>query len=154
MASIGRSVVAHEPHADDGAWELFPHGADVGVRGTGPTKDAAFEQAAYALTAVQTDPDGVQPRAAVEISCAASDDGLLLVDWLNALVYETATRKMLFGRFSVRIDDGTLSAEAWGEPIDVVRHAPATEVKGATLTALEVGQDRDGRWHAQCVVDV
>ena len=29
--------------------ELFPHGADVGVRGIGPTRDAAFEQAALAL---------------------------------------------------------------------------------------------------------
>jgi tRNA nucleotidyltransferase (CCA-adding enzyme) len=41
-----------EPHA-----ELFPHGADVGVRGIGPTSDAAFEQAALALTSAVTDPD-------------------------------------------------------------------------------------------------
>jgi SHS2 domain-containing protein len=30
-------------------WELFAHDADVGVRGFGPTREAAFEQGAIAL---------------------------------------------------------------------------------------------------------
>ena len=29
-------------------WEHFPHVADMGVRGLGPTKEAAFEEAARA----------------------------------------------------------------------------------------------------------
>ena len=33
-------------------WEHFAHGADIGVRGIGPTKEAAFEQIALALTGV------------------------------------------------------------------------------------------------------
>jgi tRNA nucleotidyltransferase (CCA-adding enzyme) len=28
-------------------WEHFPHEADMGVRGIGPTKEAAFEGAAW-----------------------------------------------------------------------------------------------------------
>ena len=35
--------------------------------------------------------------------CEAPDDELLLVDWLNALIYEMATRHMLFGRFAVSL---------------------------------------------------
>ena len=42
-----------------------------------------------------SDPGGVAPADAVEIACEAPDDELLLVDWLNALVYEMAARKML-----------------------------------------------------------
>ncbi len=34
------------------------------------------------------------------------------------------------------------------------RHQPAVEVKGATLTALEVRRASGGGWIAQCVVDV
>jgi tRNA nucleotidyltransferase (CCA-adding enzyme) len=135
-------------------WEHFEHGADIGVRGIGPTREAAFEGAAEALTAAITDPAGVEPRARVEIAVAAPDDGLLLVDWLNALVYEMATRRMLFSRFEVRIAGHALAGAAWGEPIDVARHAPAVEVKGATYTCLDVAQGADGRWVAQCVVDV
>jgi SHS2 domain-containing protein len=136
------------------SWEHFPHQADIGVRGIGLTKEAAFEQAGLAMTAVMTDLDSVTPAQAVSIVCEAPDEELLLVDWLNALVYEMATRKMLFSRFAVHLNDHSLHATAWGEPVDVARHQPAVEVKGATYTELSVKQDRHGRWIAQCVVDV
>lgn len=135
-------------------WEHFPHQADMGVRGIGSSKEAAFEAAALALTAVVTDPKSVAPTLEVSIVAEAPDDELLLVDWLNALVYEMATRKMLFSRFAVRFNNHSLQATAWGEPIEVVRHQPAVEVKGATYTELSVKQDEQGRWMAQCVVDV
>lgn len=126
----------------------------MGVRGTGPSKEAAFEGAAMALTAVTTDLQRVTPVESVTVRCEATDDELLLVDWLNALVYEMATRKMLFSRFEVRLSGHRLEATMWGEPVDPVRHSPAVEVKGATYTSLAVMQDRQGLWTAQCVVDV
>ncbi len=135
-------------------WEHFPHEADIGVRGIGRSKDEAFEQAAMALTAVICDPHMLAAQELIEISCEAPDDELLLVDWLNALVYHMATRHLLFGRFEVHTAEHRLKAKAWGEPIDVVRHEPAVEVKGATLTDLRVRQQPDGAWIAQCVVDV
>jgi SHS2 domain-containing protein len=135
-------------------WEHFPHEADVGVRGEGATIEQAFEQAALALTAAITDPLVVIPRDMIRLSCEAPDDELLLVDWLNALVYEMATRSMLFSRFEVRLEGRRLDAKAWGEALDIGRHHPAVEVKGATYTALKVAQQPDGTWLAQCVVDV
>ena len=135
-------------------WEHFDHGADIGVRGVGPTKQAAFEQIALALTGVMTDPTTVRPQVAVEIGCEAPTDELLVVDWLNALVYEMATRHMLFAAFNVTIDGSRLQATAWGERVDAARHEPAVEVKGATYTELRVGRQDDGGWLAQCVVDV
>ncbi len=137
-----------------GSWEHFPHQADIGVRGIGPTKETAFQEAGLAMTAVITDPESVAPAQAVSIACEAPDDELLLVDWLNALVYEMATRKMLFSRFIVRITGHSLSATAWGEPVEVARHQPAVEVKGATYTELSVKENEQGQWIAQCVVDV
>jgi SHS2 domain-containing protein len=135
-------------------WQHFPHDADIGVRGVGASRERAFEQAALALTAAITDPATVNPRTEVSVQCAAPDDETLLVDWLNALVFEMARRSMLFGRFAVRLEGTSLSASAWGEPIDPARHSPAVEVKGATMTALAVRQGPDGRWLAQCVIDV
>jgi len=137
----------------EGRWEHFPHGADVGVRGHGPTRAAAFEQAALALTAAVCDPGSVLSEEAVEIDCEAADEELLLAAWLNAVVYEMAVRRMLFGRFAVAIDGLRLHGRAWGEPVDLGRHRPAVEVKGATLTELRVAQGPGG-WLAQCVIDV
>ena len=135
-------------------WEHFAHSADIGVRGVGPTKEAAFDQIAVALTATITDPALVRPDVAIEIACEAPTDELLVVDWLNALVYEMATRRMLFAVFTVSLEDSRLTGTAWGEPVDIGRHAPAVEVKGATHTALRVAQEADGTWVVECVVDV
>jgi len=135
-------------------WEHFPHAADMGVRGVGATREQAFEQAALAMTAVITDLAGVQAHTPVDIECEAPDDELLFVDWLNAIVYEMATRHMLFSRYDVRIYDRRLTARAWGEPLDTARHQPAVEVKGATYTGLQVRQQPDGQWVAECIVDV
>jgi len=134
-------------------WEHFPHDADVGVRGCGATAADAFEQAAYALTAVITHAE-VKPQVLVAVKCEAPDIELLFVEWLNAIIYEMAVRNMLFGRFAVRIDGEQLEGTLWGEPVDVERHAPACEPKGATYTALKVSKNSDGQWSAACIVDV
>jgi len=135
-------------------WEHYEHGADIGVRGFGATLPAAFEQAALALTAIVTDPGGVAASEPVDIACEAPDNELLFAEWLNALVYEMAVRRMLFSRFRVEIDGDRLTARAFGEPTSVRRHSPAVEVKGATYTTLRVAQTADGGWLAQTVVDV
>lgn len=134
-------------------WEHFEHKADIGVRGYGDTLAEAFEQAALALTAVVTDIGLVRPATTLNISCSDDGDDTLLYDWLNQLIYEMATRKMLFNQFAVNIEDGKLNATVAGEAIDRQRHQPVVEIKGATYTELAVYRQKD-QWVAQCVVDV
>lgn len=136
------------------AWSHFPHSADVGVRGIGRTLAEAFEQAGVALFAAATDLSSVGRSVVVDIQCNAPDYRLLLVDWLNALIYEASVRKAVFAHFEVHIAGHRLVGRAWGETIDQRRHLPAVEPKGATLTELKVEQAEDGTWLAQCVVDV
>ena len=140
---------AIEPHAD-----LFAHDADIGIRGIGPTRESAFEQAALALSMAVTDLGRIAAHEMVEIACEAPDGAFLLLDWLNALIYEMSTRRMVFGRFAVSIEGDRLAGRAWGERVDPLRHRPAAEPKGATLTELKVEQRGDGSWVAQTVVDV
>ena len=126
----------------------------MGIRGMGTTKSQAFEQAAVALTAVMTDPQQVAPQIEHHFSCDAPDDELLLVDWLNALIYEMACGRMVFGQFDVTIADHHLEGLARGERIDRIKHEPAVEIKGATYTELSVRHSEGNGWVAQCVVDV
>ena len=135
-------------------WEHFEHEADIGVRGVAPTIAKAFEQAALAMTAVMTDLEDVKPTVDVTIQCAAPDYEILLLEWLDNLIYEMATRKLLFSQFQVSIHDHKLTAIASGEPINIEKHHPAVEIKGATFTELKVFQQPNGLWQAQCVVDV
>jgi SHS2 domain-containing protein len=135
-------------------WEHFDHEADIGVRGFGNTPAEAFEQAALAMTAVVCDPDTIIAEQTIDVVCHGKELDVLLVDWLNALIFEMATRRMLFGQFKVEITADGLSASVAGEEVDVKKHQPAVEIKGATFTLLKVEQDPSGIWVAQTIVDV
>jgi SHS2 domain-containing protein len=134
-------------------FENFAHDADIGVRGRGATLAEALANVGRALTAVVTDPASIREVLSVEITCEARDPEELLFDWLNALVFEMATRHVLFARYEVKVDGAKLAARAFGEPVEVLRHLPAVEVKGATWTGLHVARE-GGTWVAECVVDV
>jgi Archease protein family (MTH1598/TM1083) len=83
----------------------------------------------------------------VEVAGAASSEA-------GQSLPDEAQDRVRFARFSVRIDGAQLNATLWGEPLDVARHAPACEPKGATYAALQVAAGRKGVWSAACVVDV
>lgn len=135
-------------------WEHFSHGADVGVRGFGASLDEAFEQAALALTAVVADLPTIAQVESVAVRCDAPDVELLLVAWLNAVIYEMAVRGMLFSAFRVITTGCSLAGTLVGEKADPERHELGVEAKGATVTALRVARDAQDQWVAQCVVDV
>jgi SHS2 domain-containing protein len=136
-------------------WEHFSHGADIGIRGIGATPEEAFAQAALAMTAAMTDVARVWPRDKITIESAGTDLEDLFFAFIDALVFEMSTRKMVFSQFDVRIDKGQVRARISGEPVDRQRHEPAVEVKGPTLTELRVSNDSaTSEWTAQCVVDV
>lgn len=139
--------------AGPGMWEHFHHLADVGIRGIGPTLEEAFTEGAYALSAVMCNPKKVRPLVPVRIRAEAADRELLFADWLNQILYEIDTQKMLFSRFEVKIEKDSLAGTAWGEPVDPDRHEPAVDVKAATYQMLKVIHEGDC-WIAQCVVDV
>jgi len=126
----------------------------MGVRGVGSTREEAFEGAALAMSALTTDVASVSDTETIDIRCEAPDEETLLVDWLNAIVYEMATRNMVFGSFRVSINETRLHGTARGETRQQGRHPAGVEVKGATFTELLVSERDDGTWVAQCVVDV
>jgi SHS2 domain-containing protein len=142
------------PALNESAWDHFPHGADIGVHGLGRNAAEAFEQAALATTAIVVEPSLVRLETSVDIACEATSLDDLLVEWLNAVIFEMSSRRMVFGSFAVTIDNHRLIASARGEALDPERHEPAGEPKGAAYTMLRVAPREDGTWDAQCVVDV
>lgn len=135
-------------------WQHFQHVADIGIKGCGNTIEQAFTQAAIAMTAVITEPRWVNNTTCFDVECESADLEYLFFDWLNILIYEMASRHMLFNKFTIQIHDGHLTASICGEPADNKKHQPAVEIKGATLTELQVTKDQQGTWCAQCVLDV
>ncbi|HET6201227.1 MAG TPA: archease [Planctomycetota bacterium] len=137
-----------------GSYEVFEHGADYGVRGLGPTMEAAFENAARAMFSIAVEnSSAVRPARRIPVSAVGSDAETLLVEWLNALLAAASLEGIVLGDCRARVAEGSVNGEAVGEPFDSSRHAGGTEVKGATYTLLRVAREGE-RFVAQCVVDV
>jgi len=138
-------------------FEYLDHPADAYLRGIGKTVEEAFVEAARGLFQLMVDLDRVSPTDRLEVSLREPTLELLLMAWLGRLLAETDLSGLVLARFCVELaeEDGgvRLSGQAWGEPLDPIRHGPRTEVKGVTFAGLAV-EHEDGRWIAQCVVDV
>jgi len=91
-----------EPSPERGRdFDTFPHDADVGIVGRGPTVEAAFVAAAHAMFAVMTDPTQVRPLRCVQVEFTEGDHELALVTWLNLLLAHASTEGLAFGRFEL-----------------------------------------------------
>ena len=148
--AVQLGVLDLKPPLQDLGWEHVPHDNAIGVRGYGANPEEAFEQAALALAAILTKVP-VDPKIAVTVVCEATDDELLLAEWLDAVIYEMAARRMVFGRFSVTIRGRRLYGTAWGEPVRGKRDGvPDPRV---TLSGMQIKRDPTGTWMAGCIVE-
>jgi SHS2 domain-containing protein len=134
-------------------YATFEHGADIGIRGFGRTMAEAFENTAIALYSVMVNIPAVEASEKRSVTVSAPDNELLLIEWLNALLSLSDIEHMVFSKFRVTMEGTSLAGTAWGEKLDQERHEPNVEIKGATYYMLKV-TEADGRFVAQCVVDV
>ncbi|HXV12496.1 MAG TPA: archease [Burkholderiales bacterium] len=130
----------------------FDHDADIGIIGRGATVEEAFEAAARATFALMTDIGSLRGERSVSLEFEEADVELALVRWLNLLLGLSHEEGLIFGRFWIERDGvcwrGGASGEPWRPELE-----RGVEVKGATLTMLQVRQTEAG-WEARCVVDV
>lgn len=137
----------------------FVEGAtsDLAFVAHGPTLDAVFVAAAEALLAATVEvPDSVERRERRSVRLEEPDLELLLLRFLNELVYLRDADELLLhtDRISVSLDSGArLEAELVGERIDPERHALAADVKAATVHGLRVASTPEG-WTAAATLDV
>jgi SHS2 domain-containing protein len=134
---------------------LIEHTADVGVRAWGATEEAVFEEAARGVFWLVCDPGtvGASERLAVNVESPSGEHDLLLVAWLNELLYLFETRRILFSEFRVlELAGGALRAEVAGETMGP-RHVVCGGVKAATYHALRLEHTADG-WQAEVILDV
>lgn len=137
-----------------GAWEVLEHTANVGIRAYG--KDAArlFENAAAGMLAIAFEPATVGEREQRAISATAPDREMLLVNFLDELLWLIDGEHWLPRRVAVGEILGThISATAFGEARDPTRHVMRTIIKAVTFHLLAIRQGRD-RWEAEVYFDI
>jgi SHS2 domain-containing protein len=136
-----------------GSYELIDHTADVGIRVTAASPATLFETAALALTELMTDTATIEPRLERTMELQEESLDLLLVCWLQEILYLVDTEGLVFSVFEVRIEGGKLQATLRGEPFNPEVHPRKSDVKAVTYHHLEVTTHGDG-WEARFIVDM
>lgn len=127
---------------------LVEHVGEVELALASPTEEGVFAEAAAAFRElVDGSPTGGEPFRR-EVVLRAEEPALLLVDWLNELLFLAEVERFVPEVVErIELTDG-LSATVLG-----VRGRPRHLVKGATLNGLELTCDAEG-WHGHVVLDV
>jgi SHS2 domain-containing protein len=137
----------------------FVEGAtsDLSFVARGEDLPGVFRAAAEALLAATLeDPGSVGDRLRRALSLEEPDRELLLLRFLNELVYLRDAEGLLLRphRLELGEDGGAhLDAELVGEPCDPARHVFAVEVKAVTAHGLRL-ERRGGSWTASVTLDV
>lgn len=120
-------------------FEIIEHTADIGIRAKGASLKEAFANAALGLFSIITEPEKIKGEICREVEVNGSDEGSLLVAWLNELIYLFEVEEMLFNRFDIiELSDKRLKAFIYGERIDRSRHPIKLGVKATTYHMLNI----------------
>lgn len=126
-------------------YEIFGTTADVGVESYGSTLPEAFEAQAQGMFDVMAELPLVQPKEEFKVSADGADDEMLLVDFLNELLFLFDAKRLLLKEFHVaETGGGKLKAVVKGEEIDLSRHVIKTPVKAVTYHMLKVERTQEG----------
>jgi SHS2 domain-containing protein len=138
--------------------EMLDHTADVGFELRTSTLEELFDEARRALLMVIFERPPEEGDEEGEIQLSAPDLEMLLVRWLNELIYLVQGVGFVPVGAEIRIqrrDGASLSLEARiaGAPLLLEEFGWQGEIKSATFHGLEIANDDEG-WHARVILDV
>lgn len=130
-------------------YEEIEHTADWAFRAFGSTLQELFENAAYALFALEGALDA-QSTLTRELHVEGIDREALLVNWLSELLFLQETKRETYQQFHItQLTDTILDATVHG-----AHTQPITKfIKAVTYYDLKIEQTEKG-WQATVVVDV
>jgi SHS2 domain-containing protein len=134
-------------------FELIEHTADVGIRAYGASISEAYTNTARAMFNLITDLDNIQEKTFRDVEVTAPDREILVVEWLNELIFLFDSEQLLFKRFAItKLTDTELRARCFGEKADRSRHDLKMGIKSATYHMLKVEQN--DRYQVQVLLDI
>jgi SHS2 domain-containing protein len=135
-------------------FEIIDHTADIGIIAYGSDIKQVFANAALGLFNLMADLDNLKEGTKREIELSAEDVEVLLVEWLNELIYISDVEHIIFKRFEINeLSNTKLKATCFGEKIKPGQHRLKREIKAATYHMLRINKE-DRNYKVQIIFDV
>ncbi len=135
-------------------FEIIDHTADIGIIAYGADISQLFANAALGLFNLMADLDDFNEDVQRQVEISAEDVEILLVEWLNELIYIVDVEHIVFKRFEIdKLTSNEIKARCYGEKIKPGQHELKREIKAATYHLLHISKD-DGSYKVQVIFDV
>ena len=135
-------------------FEIIDHTADIGIVAYGADIKQVFANAALGLFSLMADPDDFREGIKRDLELSAEDVVVLLVEWLNELIYIFDVEHIFFKRFEIdKLTSNQIRAKCFGEKIKPGQHKLKREVKAATYHMLQINKE-DGGYKVQIIFDI
>ena len=135
-------------------YEIIDHTADIGIKAYGSSLKDLFVNAAYGMFDIIADLDGIKPSTSIKITLDGQDPEDLLVKWLDELIYNFYTKRIIFSEFNIEsISPTSIAAEVLGKHIGDRKSRLKTEIKAATYHDLKI-KEKDNTYEVQIIFDV
>ena len=135
-------------------FEVIDHTADIGIVAYGTDIKQVFANAALGLFNLMADLDDFKEDVQRELELSAEDVEVLLVEWLNELIYIFDVEHIIFKRFEIeRLTSTQIKARCFGEKIKPGQHKLKREIKAATYHMLRISKE-DGGYKVQVIFDI
>ena len=119
-------------------YERLEHTADAMVRCFGSTLEECFENAAYALSDQMLDASTVDEKMEFDVDVTGSDLEERLFAYLSEILFIIDSETVALSRFTVSFDGDRVYGKAYGEPLDLAKHRPKTEIKAVTYHMMRI----------------
>jgi SHS2 domain-containing protein len=135
-------------------FEIINHTADIGIVVYGTDINQVFANAALGLFTLMADLDNLKEDIKRQIELSAEDVEVLLIEWLNELIYISEVEHIIFKRVEINeLSNTKLKATCYGEKIKPSQHRLKREIKAATYHMLQINK-KDGSYKVQIIFDI
>jgi SHS2 domain-containing protein len=135
-------------------FEVIDHTADIGIVAYGADIKQVFANAALGLFSLMADLDDLKEDVERKLELASEDAEILLVEWLNELIYIFDVEHIIFKRFEIiELTGNRITARCFGGKIKPGQHQLKREIKAATYHMLRISKE-DGGYRVQIIFDI
>jgi len=135
-------------------FEIIDHTADIGIIAYGTDIKQIFANAALGLFSLMAKLDDIKEDAQRDLVLSAEDEEVLLVEWLNELIYIFDVEHIVFKRFEIdKLSGNQIKARCFGQKIKPGQHKLKREIKAATYHMLRISKS-NSNYEVQVIFDI
>jgi len=127
------------------SYKVLDHATDAFIEVTASSLTEAFKVAGDSVVDTILDNSKIEEKKERNIVVKGKDLNYLLYNWLEDLIYLIITEGFAIKKLDITLEKNeeyTISAQIFGEDIDIKKHGFKVEIKSPTFHEMEIKQEK------------